>query len=103
LFLFSCGILAAAIAFGGDVTYTLWDDEEDQIWIRIQNGSDQNIKIEFILLAFYDSKGRPVSQKQYGCTESCVLNKHGVADFGPYLRPEGSTDCRLQRVRYVTQ
>jgi len=99
----ACSIFLALLCFAGDVSYTLWEDEDDQIWVRIENGSEQRIKVETILLVFYDSKGKPVEQKQFPCTEHCLLASHDVGDFGPYSKQPGAESCRLQKVRYVIQ
>jgi hypothetical protein len=96
-------LIISTLCFAGDVSYTLWEDESDQVWVRIQNGLDQKIKVEVVQFVFYDAKRKPVDEKQFPCTENCDLAQHDVADFGPFEKPANSESCRLRKVRYRIQ
>lgn len=101
--IFGACVAISSWSFAGDVSYTLWEDEDDQIWVRIQNGLDEKIKVEAVLLLFYDAKRNPVEEKQFPCKQNCDLAEHDVGDFGPFEKPANSESCRLRKVRYRIQ
>jgi hypothetical protein len=93
----------ASVCAAADVMYSLWEDENDNVWIRIENGLDESIKVESISLIFYNSKGTPVQHQQSACNDNCILEKHDVRDFGAYQKPDSAETCRVQKIRYAVQ
>ena len=50
-------VAVVGVSLAGDVVYTLWEDDQQQFWVRIQNDTDRTIQVENILIVFYDAKG----------------------------------------------
>lgn len=97
------GLLGSNLSLAGDVLYTMWEDDESQIWIRIQNDMDRKIQIESISLVFYDPRGKPMAEKQEKCKANCTLRPHDTTELGPYSRPEGSQSSRVRFLKYSVE
>lgn len=97
------GLLGSNLSLAGDVVYTMWEDDDSQIWIRIQNDMDRKIVIESISLVFYDRRGKPIAEKQQKCKENCSLGSHDATELGPYSYPEGSHSSRVRYLKYSVQ
>jgi len=80
-------ILVARASQAGDVVYTLWEDDGGQFWVRIQNDTDHTIRVQSILIVYYNQKGKPIDQQNIPCTGNCRLSPHDTKDFGPYQPP----------------
>jgi len=85
---FGIGVLSSGLCFAGDVMYTLWEDDQSQVWITIENNMDRTIHIESISLAFYDRKGRPTEEQLQECEKNCKLHPKDATDFGPFRPPQ---------------
>ena len=89
--------------FAGDVVYTLWEDDEQQFWVRIQNDTDRTIHVEQILIAFYNAKGKQIDQRNAPCRGNCTLSPHDTRDFGPHSAPTGTESARVRNVKYSVE
>jgi len=99
LFTISLAVLAG-VAFGGDVVYTLWEDDQQQFWVRIQNDTDRTIGVENIFIVFYNEKGKPIEQRNAPCKGNCTLAPHDTRDFGPHSAPQNTESARVRNVKY---
>lgn len=95
--------LVAGFSVAGDVTYTIWEDEAENLWIRIHNGIDHVIRVEEISITFYDAKSRPVEQRIIYCRKDCSLARQDVRDFGLQRKPENAESYKLRNVRYAIE
>jgi hypothetical protein len=95
--------ILAGIAIAGDVVYTLWEDDQQQFWVRIENDTDRTITVENILIVFYNDKGKPVEQRNAPCKGSCTLSAHDTRDFGPHQSPANTESARVKNVKYSVQ
>jgi len=93
-------IVLAGVAFAGDVVYTLWEDDQQQFWVRIQNDTDRTISVENILIVFYNDKGKPIEQRNVPCKGNCTLAPHDTRDFGPHQAPANTESARVSNVKY---
>ncbi|HSP05996.1 MAG TPA: hypothetical protein VLR94_02410, partial [Acidobacteriota bacterium] len=93
-------LLIAASSYAGDVVYTMWENDQGQFLVRIQNDTDRAISVESILIVFYNQKGKPVDQKSVPCKGSCRLSPRDTRDFGPYDPPPGTDSARVRNVKY---
>jgi hypothetical protein len=103
LLLFLFAVCAARWSFAGDVVYTLWEDDREQFWVRIQNDTDHTIRVDSILIVFYDAKGRPLDQRNVPCRGNCRLGPHDTRDFGPYNPPASTESARVRNVQYSVE
>jgi hypothetical protein len=92
--------ILVGVAFGGDVVYTLWEDDQQQFWVRIQNDTDRTISVENIFIVFYDEKGKPIEQRNAPCKGNCTLSPHDTRDFGPHQAPQNTESARVRNVKY---
>lgn len=90
-------------AFAGDVVYTIWEDDAGNFLVRIENDTDRSIRVENILIVYYNEKGRPVNQQNVPCKGDCRLASRDTRDFGPYTPPEGAESARVKNVRYSVE
>jgi hypothetical protein len=99
--------ISLAVAVGstlaGDVVYTLWEDDQQQFWVRIQNDTDRTIHVENILIAFYNMKGKQIEQRNAPCRGNCTLSPHDTRDFGPHQSPENTESARVRNVKYSVE
>jgi hypothetical protein len=103
LFLTISLLLLAGVALAGDVVYTLWEDDQQQFWVRIQNDTDRTISVESIVIVFYNEKGKPIEQRNAPCKGNCTLAPHDTRDFGPYQSPPNTESARVRNVKYSVQ
>jgi hypothetical protein len=103
LFLTMSLAILAGIAMAGDVVYTLWEDDQQQFWVRIQNDTDRTITVENILIVFYNDKGKPLEQRNTPCKGNCTLSAHDTRDFGPHQAPTNTESARVKNVKYSVQ
>jgi hypothetical protein len=103
LFLAVTLAVIVGISFAGDVVYTLWEDDQQQFWVRIQNDTDRTIRVENILIAFYDGKGKQIEQRNAPCRGNCTLSRHDTRDFGPHQSPENTESARVRNVKYSVE
>lgn len=96
-------VFTARWAFAGDVVYTLWEDDREQFWVRIQNDTDHDIRVSSILIVFYNAKGKPLEQRNIPCRGDCKLAKHDTRDFGGYNPPSGTESARVKNVQYSVE
>jgi hypothetical protein len=95
--------IAAGIAQAGDVVYTLWEDDQQQFWVRIQNDTDRTIRVENILIIFYNEKGKQIEQRNAPCKGNCTLSPHDTRDFGPHQSPANTESARVRNVKYSVE
>jgi hypothetical protein len=93
----------AGLSYAGEVVYTLWEDDGGQFHVLIQNDTDRTIRVESILIAFYDQKGKPLEQQNLPCKGDCRLSAHDKRDFGPYNPPPKSESARVRNVQYSAE
>ena len=93
-------VVGIASSFAGDVVYTLWEDDQQQFWVRIQNDTDRSIHVENILIAFYNAKGKQIEQRNAPCRGNCTLSPHDTRDFGPHSSPANTESARVRNVKY---
>lgn len=98
----SFGLIAAS-SLAGDVVYTLWEDDQQQFWVRIQNDTDRTIHVENILIAFYNDKGKQIEQRNAPCRGNCTLSAHDTRDFGPHSSPANTESARVRNVKYSVE
>jgi hypothetical protein len=103
LFLTMSLAILAGVATAGDVVYTLWEDDQQQFWVRIQNDTDRTITVENILIVFYNDKGKPIEQRNTPCKGKCTLSAHDTRDFGPHDSPANTESARVKNVKYSVQ
>jgi hypothetical protein len=96
-------IIAASVCFAGDVVYTLWEDDQQQFWVRIQNDTDRTIHVENILIIFYNEKGKQIEQRNAPCKGNCTLSPHDTRDFGPHQSPANTESARVRNVKYSVE
>lgn len=101
--LVTVALLIAVASQAGDVVYTMWEDDQGQFWVRIQNDTDRAISVESILIVYYNQKGKPVDQKAVPCKGSCRLSPRDTRDFGPYDPPPGTDSARVRNVKYSVE
>jgi hypothetical protein len=87
----------------GELTYTVWEDEQDTLWVRIQNGTAKKIRVEEIQVLFYDKKGKPVEERGFPCSGDCLLIQEDARDFKLEKRPETCEDYRVRNVRFKSE
>src|SRR3972149_10223027 len=93
-------ILVSRGSYAGDVVYTLWEDDGGKFWGRIKNDTDHTIRVEIILIVYYNQKGKPVDQQNIPCKGNCRLSPHDTRDFGPYQPPPNTESARVRNVKY---
>jgi hypothetical protein len=103
LFLAFLFVLAIGSTMAGDVVYTLWEDDQQQFWVRIQNDTDRDIRVETILIAFYNAKGKQIEQRNAPCKGNCNLSAHDTRDFGPHRSPDNTESARVRNVKYSVE
>ena len=103
LLLVAAALSIAVSSFAGDVVYTMWEDDQGQFWVRIQNDTDRAISVESILIVYYNQKGKPVDQRAVPCKGSCRLSPRDTRDFGPYTPPPGTDSARVRNVKYTVE
>lgn len=91
------------LSFAGDVVYTMWEDDGGQLWVRIQNDTDRSIRVESILIVFYNAGGKPIDQKNVPCSGNCRLSSRDTRDFGPYSPPPKTESSRVRNVKYTVE
>jgi len=96
-------LLMSQVSYAGDVVYTLWEDDGGQFWVRIQNDTDRPIRVESILIVFYNERGKPLEQRNIPCKGNCKLAPHDTRDFGPYDPPPGTESARVRNVKYSVE
>lgn len=96
-------LLSGVLAAAGDVVYTMWEDDGGQLWVRIQNDTDRTIRVESILIVFYNAKGRPINEQNVPCRGNCRLSPRDTRDFGPYNPPPNTESSRVRNVRYSVE
>jgi hypothetical protein len=96
-------IIAAGVCSAGDVVYTLWEDDQQQFWVRIQNDTDRTIHVENILIIFYNEKGKQIEQRNAPCKGNCTLSPHDTRDFGPHQSPANTESARVRNVKYSVE
>jgi hypothetical protein len=87
----------------GELTYTAWEDEEQNVWVRIVNGRASKIRIEEIVIAFYDNKGRPIEHRGYPCSENCLLSQNDARDFMLEGKPQGADAYQVRNIRFKNE
>ena len=90
--------IAVGAAQAGDVVYTLWEDDQQQFWVRIQNDTDNTYRVESIIIEFYNEKGKRIEQRNAPCKEKCTLNSHDTRDFGPHQAPANTESAKVRKV-----
>lgn len=103
LFLIAVALSISVLSYAGDVVYTMWEDDQSQFWVRIQNDTDRAITVESILIVYYNNKGKPVDQKKVPCKGKCRLSARDTRDFGPYDPPPGTDSARVRNVNYTVE
>jgi len=96
-------LLMSQVSYAGDVVYTLWEDDGGQFWVRIQNDTDRPIRVESILIVFYNERGKPLEQRNIPCKGNCKLAPHDTRDFGSYDPPPGTESARVRNVKYAVE
>jgi hypothetical protein len=96
-------MVAVGSSLAGDVVYTLWEDDQQQFWVRIQNDTDRTIHVENILIAFYNAKGKQIEQRNAPCRGDCTLSPHDTRDFGPHSSPASTESARVRNVKYSVE
>ncbi|HJZ12237.1 MAG TPA: hypothetical protein VJ521_08805, partial [Acidobacteriota bacterium] len=84
----------------GDLTYTAWEDEEENLWVRIVNGRVSKVRIEEIVIVFYDKKGKPIDQRNYPCSADCALAQNDARDFLLEGKPQGADAYQVRNIRF---
>jgi hypothetical protein len=87
-------------AVSADVSYTMWEDEAENVYIRIHNGTEHTIRVHEISIGFYDAKGKPLEQRTTYCRNDCSLPQQDVRDFELHRKPEKAESYRVRNVRY---
>ena len=95
--------IAVGVCLAGDVVYTLWEDDQQQFWVRIQNDTDRTIHVENILIIFYNEKGKQIEQRNAPCKGNCTLSPHDTRDFGPHQSPANTESARVRNVKYSVE
>jgi hypothetical protein len=103
LLMFAVALSVSVLSYAGDVVYTMWEDDQGQFWVRIQNDTDRAITVESILIVYYNQKGKPVDQKAVPCKGNCGLSPRDTRDFGPYNPPPGTDSARVRNVKYSVE
>jgi hypothetical protein len=96
-------MILAANMFAGDVVYIIWEDDGGEFQVRIQNDTDRSIRVESILIVYYNAKGKPVDQQNIPCKGRCTLPAGDIRDFGPYRPPEGAESASVRNVKYAVE
>jgi hypothetical protein len=96
-------VLTASLSMAGDVVYTMWEDDGGEFWVRIQNDTDRTIRVESILIVFYNAKGKPIEERNVPCRGNCRLSTRDTRDFGPYSPPPNTESARVRNVRYAVE
>ncbi|MCI0416318.1 hypothetical protein L0222_26385 [bacterium] len=96
-------VFAVGSTQAGDVVYTLWEDDQQQFWVRIQNDTDRTIRVENILIIFYNEKGKQIEQRNAPCKGNCTLASHDTRDFGPHQSPANTESARVRNVKYSVE
>ena len=102
-FLLIALLLSTARLYAGDVVYTLWEDDKEQFWVSIQNDTDHTVRVDSILIVFYNAKGKPIEQRNVPCKGDCSLAPRDTRDFGPYSAPPNTDSARVRNVRYSVE
>jgi hypothetical protein len=95
--------LLAQTLFAGDVVYTMWEDDESDLWVRIQNDTDRGIRVQNILIVFYNEKGKRIGEANVPCKGDCRLSSGDTRDFGPYNPPPNTGSARVRNVNYSVE
>lgn len=103
LFLVLAVMLTASLSMAGDVVYTMWEDDGGELWVTIQNDTDRNIRVDSILIVFYNAKGKPIENRNVDCQGNCRLSSRDKRDFGPYQPPPNSESSRVRNVRFTVE
>jgi hypothetical protein len=96
-------MLIASLTSAGDVVYTMWEDDGGELWVTIQNDTDRTIRVDSILIVFYNAKGKPVENRNVACKGDCRLSSRDKRDFGPYQPPANSESSRVRNVRFTVE
>lgn len=96
-------LLSLASLYAGDVVYTLWEDDNEKFWVRIQNDTDRTIRVDSILIVFYNEQGKPIEQRNVSCSGNCRLGSRDTRDFGPYAPPPKTASARVRNVKYTVE
>ena len=99
----TAALLMAVSSYAGDVVYTMWEDDQGQFWVRIQNDTDRGISVESILIVYYNQKGKPLDQRAVPCKGNCRLSPRDTRDFGPYNCPPETDSARVRNVKYSVE
>ena len=92
--------LMAGLSYAGEVVYTLWENDAGQFVVLIQNDTDSAVRVQSILIVFYNQKGKPIDKQNVPCTGNCRLAAHDKRDFGPYTPPKETESARVLNVNY---
>jgi hypothetical protein len=98
-------LLALAVyplSASGDLTYRVWEDEQEKLWVWVENGTDKKIKLEEFLVTYFDAKGKPTERK-FPCSTNCSLPKKDAKDYPLEKKPSDADTYRVRNIRFSVE
>src|ERR1041385_6971547 len=95
--------LMAGVSYAGGGVYTPLEKDAGQFVVLIQNDTDSAVRVQSILIVFYNQKGKPIDKQNVPCTGNCRLAAHDKRDFGPYTPPPQTESARVLNVKFLVE
>lgn len=82
------------------VTYSTRVEPGQQVWVDVENDSDEDIEVTSVVVSFYDGGGRLLQKATLDCASECLVTQDAAASFGPLQGPNGWDTVDVTKVYY---
>jgi hypothetical protein len=82
------------------VTYSTRVEASQQVWVDVENDSDEDIEVTSVVVSFYDAAGRLLQKATLDCESDCLVTQDAAASFGPLQGPDGWDTVDVKKVYY---
>lgn len=101
-------ILAAAVLFtlqaaslaAADVRYETRVDDDNKVFVDVENGSRLPIRVTSVSVVFYDRRERVLRRRRLDCDDDCGVAPGATESFGPITGPRGWDTVSASEVLY---
>jgi hypothetical protein len=88
------------LSASAEVSYNFRVDDDNKVWVDVENDSDIDITVKSVVVSFYDEDGKLLEKTTLPCSSNCKVKVDGSQSFGPIKGPKEWDTVNVTKVYY---
>lgn len=84
-----------------EVTYEVKVDDDNLVWVEVENEGGTNVELAFIRIQFVDKEGEELEESDFACNDDPVIKEGELVTYGPIEGPEDWENVTVTEVTYT--